>query len=169
MLWIFTFCAIIFFNRFIPILMGGFKMYKVNREKIDEILLYMENILNDIQPIINTSWEEIKQDKIKGLAFERAMHIIIESIVDVGNYIIDGFIMRDPGSYIDIIQILEDEQVIPSENAKSLKRIIDFRKSLVHNYTEINSEELFYLFKNESTSLFEYGYKVRQYLEKELD
>ena len=30
---------------------------------------------------------------------------------------IDGFIMRDPGSYEDIIDIMEDERVITTEMA----------------------------------------------------
>ena len=33
-------------------------------------------------------------------------------MMDVGNLMIDGFIMRDPGSYEDIIDILIDEKVI---------------------------------------------------------
>ena len=37
---------------------------------------------------------------------------VIESIIDVGNTMIDGFIMRDPGGYEDIIDIMEDEKVI---------------------------------------------------------
>ena len=40
---------------------------------------------------------------------------------------IDGFIMRDPGSYDDIIDILEDEKVIQSEQAIPLKAFISLR------------------------------------------
>ena len=35
----------------------------------------------------------------------------MESMMDVGNLMIDGFIMRDPGSYEDIIDILVDEKL----------------------------------------------------------
>ena len=33
--------------------------------------------------------------------------MLIESSVDIGNMIIDGFILRDPGNYKDVIDILE--------------------------------------------------------------
>ena len=46
------------------------------------------------------------------LALERMVQISIDSVLDVGNAMIDGFIMRDPGSYEDIIDILLDEKVI---------------------------------------------------------
>ena len=41
---------------------------------------------------------------------------------------IDGFIMRDPGSYEDIIDIMEDERVITTEMAVPLKKVIELRK-----------------------------------------
>ena len=42
---------------------------------------------------------------------------------------IDGFIMRDPGSYDDIIDIMEDEKVISSEMADPLKKVIGITKN----------------------------------------
>ena len=42
---------------------------------------------------------------------------------------IDGFIMRDPGSYEDIIDIMEDEKVITSEMSDPLKRVIESEKN----------------------------------------
>ena len=35
--------------------------------------------------------------------------MLIESSVDIGNMIIDAFILRDPGNYKDVIDILELE------------------------------------------------------------
>ena len=43
---------------------------------------------------------------------------------------IDGFIMRDPGSYDDIFDILEDEKVITEEMCGSFKNVIQLRKNL---------------------------------------
>ncbi|GAA3319942.1 hypothetical protein GCM10020331_028930 [Ectobacillus funiculus] len=41
--------------------------------------------------------------------------------LDVGNAIIDGFIMRDPGSYEDIIDILVDEKGCTAERGRGPK------------------------------------------------
>ena len=43
---------------------------------------------------------------------------------------IDGFIMRDPGSYEDIIDILDDEKVITTEMSEGFKKIVSLRKNL---------------------------------------
>ncbi len=82
-------------------------MYFVDRNKIITTLKHLDEILN----IFEESNEWLNND-ISKLAFQRIGHNTIESLMDVGNLIIDGFIMRDPGSYEDIIDIIIDEKVI---------------------------------------------------------
>ncbi|MEB4616704.1 DUF86 domain-containing protein, partial [Leucobacter sp. M11] len=65
------------------------------------------------------------KSEMEKLGLERIGHTLIESVLDVGNSMIDGFIMRDPGSYEDIIDILLDEKVINDEMSKDLKRLIE--------------------------------------------
>ncbi|MCL6585206.1 MAG: DUF86 domain-containing protein, partial [Anoxybacillus sp.] len=81
---------------------------------------------------------------------------------------IDGFIMRDPGSYDDIIDILTDEKVVTEEDAKLLKAIIHYRKALVQQYTTPNSGELQEAFGRSLQALQAYPQAIRTYLENEL-
>jgi len=97
-------------------------MYFVDREKINGILSFMEKRLASFQA--QPAW----QTEIEKAALERIAETVIESVLDVGNAIIDGFIMRDPGSYEDIIDILEDENVVSAESAKQLTAVIALRK-----------------------------------------
>lgn len=137
-------------------------MYFVDREKIETTLHYMENKLQ----LLNTTekWET----ELEKCALERIAHTIIESILDVGNSMIDGFIMRDPGSYEDIIDILLDEKVINDEMAKGLMEIIMYRKILVQQYTSINHEEMCQIFAKNKEPLSQFASHVRSYLENEL-
>ena len=64
--------------------------------------------------------------------------MLIESSVDIGNMIIDGFILRDPGNYKDVIDILELENVISKETQTHINDTVDVRKQFAHNYTELN-------------------------------
>jgi uncharacterized protein YutE (UPF0331/DUF86 family) len=81
---------------------------------------------------------------------------------------IDGFIMRDPGSYEDIIDILTDEKVITEDDAKGLKVIIQYRKSLVQNYMNVSHQELLENLKEHLPALEAYPNAVREYLRNEL-
>lgn len=97
-------------------------MYFVDQKKIEEILSYMDQILEELASQSYNSFSE-------KLTLERVVHVLIESIIDVGNLMIDGFIMRDPGSYEDIIDILVDEKVIPKDDENNYKSIVGLRKN----------------------------------------
>ncbi|KAB7707255.1 DUF86 domain-containing protein [Bacillus aerolatus] len=137
-------------------------MYFVDREKIEETLKFMEVQLSAFAK--QQSWETT----IEQAALERIAHTVIESMLDVGNAMIDGFIMRDPGSYEDIIDILEDEQVIEKETAASLKVVIALRKMLVQQYIAVSHLEVERTFKGNYEALEQFPQKVRQYLINEL-
>ncbi len=137
-------------------------MYFVDREKIEKTLTYMEEQLLFFEG--QNEWITV----IEKIALERIAQTIIESILDIGNAMIDGFIMRDPGSYDDIIDILTDEKVVTEDMSESLKTVIGFRKMLVQQYIEVNHEQVQTMLKEESSALKQFAPKVRDYLTNEL-
>lgn len=137
-------------------------MYFVDREKINQTLVYMEKLQYHLPALADP-----KQFTEK-LALERIAGVIIESIIDVGNSMIDGFIMRDPGSYEDIIDILEDEKVIQTEEAVELKALIDLRKHIVLEYTAIDHQLLCKILAKSEQALAQFANNIRRYLHEEL-
>jgi uncharacterized protein YutE (UPF0331/DUF86 family) len=137
-------------------------MYFVDREKIEQLLAYLEDNLNLLES--QDTWTS----PVETAALERITHMVIESILDVGNSMIDGFIMRDPGSYEDIVDILMDEKVVTDEIGKDLKNIIAHRKILVQNYLDISHQDILKSFQTHSDSLKSFAPRVRQYLKNEL-
>ena len=100
-------------------------MYFVDRKKLEATLQFIERQTATFENLTKIS------GPIEKNALERIVHSTIEAVIDVGNALIDGFIMRDPGSYHDIIDIMLDEKVITDDMEKQLKNIIDLRKPLV--------------------------------------
>lgn len=137
-------------------------MYFVDRKTIEEKLSLMEQYLQILSQ--KNEWQTA-EDK---LALERIVHIVVESIIDVGNSLIDGFVMRDPGSYEDIIDILLDEKVINEEDAGSYKKIVALRKMVVRDYTKVEHDLLVKLFKEHDKALKKFPPYVNQYLKNEL-
>ncbi|AMA71976.1 MULTISPECIES: type VII toxin-antitoxin system HepT family RNase toxin [Aneurinibacillus] len=142
-------------------------MYQVNVEKIEEHLSYLERVLEKVIPVLKHE-ESAAEDMLTNLALERALHVALETIADVGNYLIDGFIMRDPGSYEDIVDILEDEKVIDSEMAAALKSVVNMRKKLITHYTTVDRQEVYTLLRTHSPQLQQFPARVRDYLAREL-
>ncbi|MDG0825346.1 DUF86 domain-containing protein [Staphylococcus equorum] len=110
-------------------------MYFVNKEKLNTKLNYLQQLITDYP-----------QSKDNQYAFERIAQMFIESAVDIGNMVIDGFILRDPGNYKDVIDILELEKVISKDTQVHINKTVDVRKQFVHYYDELDTASLIPLF-----------------------
>lgn len=117
-----------------------------------------------LEEVINNNF----QTGIEKMGLERITHVLIESALDVGNMMIDGFIMRDPGSYEDIIDILIDEKVIPERQEEIYKQFIGLRKSLVTDYMMIDHKQLEIELKEYAPTLKEFSNYIQAYLKNEL-
>jgi|SRR5699024_2921009 len=136
-------------------------MYFVDREKIEQILQYMDELLHEFN-------QHSFDSPLERLGLERLVHMLIESILDVGNMMIDGFIMRDPGSYEDIIDILVDEKVIPASDQESYKHVIKLRNEIVRDYLKIDHHLLHETIMKNKEKLDQFSSYIRAYLSAEL-
>lgn len=136
-------------------------MYFVDRNRINDTLTHFSQLLQKVNGLS-------LNDSLHQLALERITHMVIESMLDVGNAMIDGFIMRDPGSYEDIIDILTDEKVIPQEEGEALKEVIGYRKMLVQEYLAIAHKDIFECLQKHLHVLQTFPERVRTYLDNEL-
>lgn len=118
-------------------MIGVTMMYFVNKEKLNTKLNYLQQLITDYP-----------QSKDNHYAFERIAQMFIESAVDIGNMVIDGFILRDPGNYKDVIDILELEKVISKDTQVHINKTVDVRKQFVHYYDELDTANLIPLFDN---------------------
>lgn len=137
-------------------------MYFVDRKLLEKRLTYFEHTVSQFCEAGSPDSQQAEK------ATERMCQMMIEVIMDAGNQMIDGFIMRDPGSYEDIIDILADEKVISKEDGIALKSLIRWRKELTQNYIELDAKELYNAFKKQSSSLLNFPGKMRIYLDNEL-
>ena len=143
--------------------MGAFLVYFVDRNKITKNLQYLDGLLTILETEDN--W---LQNDIKKLAIERIGHNIMESMMDVGNLMIDGFIMRDPGSYEDIIDILVDEKVVAADLEAPYKAVVGLRKMLVREFIEVDIQEVIHVLTANLMALKQFSPAVHNYLTNEL-
>ncbi|RNA68038.1 DUF86 domain-containing protein [Alteribacter keqinensis] len=136
-------------------------MYFVDRELIEKRLNYLETLLTELAG-------QYDNESDMPFILERAGHMIIETMMDVGNQMIDGFIMRDPGSFEDIVDILLDERVITKEEEEGIKALLPWRKTLLQEYTDIDHGKLKEDYKKQMPVLLRFPGRVRMYLENEL-
>ncbi|CAG9612547.1 hypothetical protein CN326_09905 [Bacillus sp. AFS018417] len=137
-------------------------MYFVDRKKIEQMLQCLEKVVAAFQT------KQEYRGALDEYALERMAHLMIDCILDVGNAMIDGFIMRDPGSYEDIIDILMDEKVVTNEEGERLKEVVRLRKMIVQEYVNMNHTEVYDTVQKHIDMIKQYPANIRRYLEQEL-
>lgn len=137
-------------------------LYDVNTNRIEDQLDYLDRCLSICNQIKEESLSELQE-----FALARALHIAVECMIDIGSVMIDGFVMRDPGGYQDIVDILEDEQVITPELALIIKKWVELRERLVRQYTVVDREELLIRMK-EAAKIRLFIVSIKDYLTQEL-
>ncbi|WP_342565485.1 HepT-like ribonuclease domain-containing protein [Paenibacillus sp. FSL R7-0345] len=140
-------------------------MYYVNRKQIENILDQIPAIGTGLRSAAD-SWDG---GIINGLVQERCLHLAIEVVTDVGSCLIDGFIMRDAGSYEDIISIINEETVLGDSGMyDTLIDLVALRKPLVQDYFVWDRSRLHPLTLLLPGILDRFALEVRRYLDQEL-
>jgi uncharacterized protein YutE (UPF0331/DUF86 family) len=137
-------------------------MYFIDRNKLESLLVFMTKQFELLDG--QSSWTSTLEVR----ALERLLHLIIEAFLDVGNQLIDGFIMRDPGSYEDIVAILIDESVLPKSSEEASFALVNWRKALVQEYMDVEASELLLTLQKYLEDWRQFPDRVRTYLETEL-
>ncbi|WP_274649838.1 DUF86 domain-containing protein [Paenibacillus humicola] len=139
-------------------------MYYVNREQIDARL----NAIPELAEALRGLAAEWNGSLLQGLAQERALHLAVETVTDVGSCIIDGFIMRDASSYEDIVDIIAGEGVFPQELREPLASLVRLRRPLVQDYYKWPRSVLHALTGSVPDVLLRFKAAVEAYLAREL-
>ena len=138
-------------------------MYFVDRNKITLNLAHLDELLAIFEG--NDNW---LANEISKLALQRIGHNVMEAMMDVGNLIIDGFIMRDPGSYEDILDIFVDEKVITAEMKAPLYEVVGLRKMLVREFIAVDNEKVLAVLTASLPTMKQFSPAVQSYLTNEL-
>lgn len=138
-------------------------MYYVDRSQIEQRL----DLLPQLSGVLTESLSSAKDNLILRYAEERALHLAIEVVTDVGSCLIDGFIMRDASSYEDIVEIMRDERVVDNELASRLTDLVRLRRPLVQDYVDWDRTRAHSLTANLPDALGQFAEGVRAYLEQE--
>ncbi|MCM3702926.1 HepT-like ribonuclease domain-containing protein [Paenibacillus macerans] len=138
-------------------------MYYVNREQIERRL----KLLPELDQVLRGAAKAQQPSLTERYAEERALHLAVEIVTDVGSYLIDGFIMRDASSYEDIVDIIFDEKVIDSGQHAVLTELVRLRKPLVQDYYAWDRAQVRGLTERLPGILAAFADSVRDYLTRE--
>jgi len=105
-------------------------------EKLKKCLLKLE-------PLKEKSKKEFYQDEYLKDIVERNLEVAIQSCIDIANRIISLIDLEKPKDYYESITILGKENILPYDFAQKFAPIAGFRNILIHEYLDIDWEEVY--------------------------
>ncbi|WP_211749387.1 DUF86 domain-containing protein [Paenibacillus sp. Marseille-Q4541] len=139
-------------------------MYYVNIDQINLRLAAIPEITAALREV-SSKWDG---SLVLGMVQERALHLAIETVTDVGSYLIDGFILRDASSYEDIVEIVHEAGAFNEESYEIFMKLVSLRKPLVQDYYAWDRTSLHEMTKQLPAIFDHFDEQVRAYLELEL-
>ncbi|MBI2345707.1 MAG: DUF86 domain-containing protein [Deltaproteobacteria bacterium] len=117
-------------------------MTMLDRELITRHLTELDEVLAYLRSKQGLQERDILATYELRLAIERAFHLAIQNVVDIGNHVLASLSVTAVETYADIPRALAEQRVISKPLADRLMRMARFRNILVHEYVKVETKKL---------------------------
>ena len=93
--------------------------------------------------LLQISKDKFVQEPAYYLQAERLLEVMIQAMLDIGNHIIAGLLLKKPEDYRQVFGILAQNQIIPEELLPRMRALVGLRNLLVHEYFEVDHSRLY--------------------------
>ncbi|ADG05268.1 type VII toxin-antitoxin system HepT family RNase toxin [Kyrpidia tusciae] len=114
----------------------------LDRSWVRARLELMSSYAEGVKEVKGRGRSAFDSDPLIRMAAERSLHMSIECLIDGCNHIIDGYAMRDPVSYQDILQIMMEEGIFDRSFGESFLPVADLRRLLAKDYDRLTPEQV---------------------------
>jgi len=110
---------------------------------IERRLEKLRTCLKKLEPFKTKKKEEILQDPYMQDIIERNLEVTAQAAIDIANRIISIEGLEKPRDYYEAILRIGESGILPLEFAQNLAPIAGFRNILVHDYMDIDWDEVY--------------------------
>lgn len=96
-------------------------------------------------------------------AVERALHLAIQNVIDIGNHILASLNINNVETYADIPVRLAEAGVISVKLARNLANMAKFRNMLVHEYVKVETRRLVLFLKNNLNDFEAFAHAIAKF------
>lgn len=98
---------------------------------------------------------------------EHRLHTAIDAVINISEHIISGLNLGHVDTAKDAIKLLAQHKIISQNLGKRLGKAADMRNILVHQYFEVNVEEVATASTKDLNDLREFARAINDFLEKQ--
>lgn len=123
---------------------------ELKRDAVDKIYLRIEKLkeyVTILESLQHTTLLELHKDVVKKGAIERYLQLAIEACIDIAELVISDQRLPTPSTAKEAIDIIGKEGIIDNHFAKRFSKAVGFRNILIHDYVEIDYDQLLHNLK----------------------
>ena len=128
------------------------------KNKLKKIEQYVEELKN----IKELSFEEFQKNIVIKRFIERNLELAIQQMIDVCKHIVSRLNLREPNSYADCFEILEENRIVSEENLEKYKNMAKFRNLLIHIYDTVSDKIVFKVFKDHISDFDSFAEEIKK-------
>lgn len=123
--------------------------------------------------ILEKQYQKISEDEFvgdleKNANAERHLQIAIQACIDIANHIVAVLGLHHPmKETADVFFSLAEEDIIPKDFAKVMKKMTGYRNILVHGYLEVNPHKTYSYIQSQLPDLSKFLLYIEEFLEKQ--
>jgi len=112
-------------------------------EEIISRLEIIEESIKRLKTIAKKPLSEYLKDPYIQAAAERFLHKAIEATIDLANMLVARKCKKTPRGYVDVFNILEEEELLSHNLAEEGRGMAKFRILLVHGYIRVDPKLIY--------------------------
>ncbi len=125
----------------------------VRAEVVRKRLNKLDEYLGILRSLQRYSYEEFIQEPERYGSVERFLQLAIEAVMDIGNHVVAEQNLGIVNWYSDIPALLAKHRIIDTDLEQRWVRMIGFRNTLVHDYTDIDREIVYKVLQHRLSDL----------------
>lgn len=133
-------------------------------DKILEKLEHLKKYLAFLEEEKDITVQEYITDHKRKAVIDHYLQQAIECCIDIAECLISDQRLPPAESARQAIEILGENQIIPTKLSKKIGEAASFRNILVHDYVRIDPEKIINGLKNDLGNFYEFIKKIKEFL-----
>lgn len=113
-----------------------------DREVLRQKIEFLQSSLRLLRSIRKEGEERFLSEEVSQAAATRGLQVGVEAILDAAHHVIARERLGLPKTYVEAIEILFRESILPGEQRDDFTRMVRFRNRAVHLYDDIDPSEI---------------------------
>lgn len=139
----------------------------IDRRTVENLLAYVQEMLNRLSVQSGKSFEEFKSDFISVDAALHELQTMLEAVSDIGTHLVAGASLGSPPDRPTAIEMLANHGILSPALAERITSAVRMRDVLVHHYPGVNVEKVYQVIRADLGDIQDFCAEVAAFLERE--